>query len=113
MMAFDRTAAREATKAMPWIPVYRLSSEQTKTKMPVNLSALIRDTVEDGLDGLDLSRKWNWTPELIAEIRNAGLKIFVWTVNDPDEARLLARLGVDGITTDDPALIQQALGANP
>lgn len=33
----------------------------------------------------------------------------VWTVNDPTEARDLARLGVDGLITDDPASILAAL----
>ncbi|APR76654.1 Glycerophosphoryl diester phosphodiesterase [Minicystis rosea] len=33
----------------------------------------------------------------------------VWTINDPDEARDLAALGVDGLITDVPGLIREAL----
>jgi glycerophosphoryl diester phosphodiesterase len=113
IIAFDRTVAQESKKAMPWMPVYRLSSDVTKDKKPVDLDQLIQDTLDDGLDGLDLGRKWNWTPALVQKVRAAGLKLFVWTINDPDEARHLAKLGLDGITTDNPIAIREALQAKP
>jgi glycerophosphoryl diester phosphodiesterase len=37
---------------------------------------------------------------LVGEIKDAGLRILAYTVNDPDRARLLARWGVDAICTD-------------
>ncbi|MEU1864551.1 glycerophosphodiester phosphodiesterase [Streptomyces gardneri] len=39
-------------------------------------------------------------PELVAELHAAGVKVNVWTVNDPARWRALADLGVDGIITD-------------
>lgn len=113
IIAFDRKVAQESKKAIPWMPVYRLSSEVTKDKKPVNLDTLIQDTLDDGLDGLDLGRKWNWSPELVQKVRAAGLKLFVWTVNDPAEARRLASLGIDGITTDNPVTLREALASKP
>jgi glycerophosphoryl diester phosphodiesterase len=38
-----------------------------------------------------------------------GLKVWVYTINDEATARLLLRAGVDGIITDNPALIWKAL----
>jgi glycerophosphoryl diester phosphodiesterase len=38
----------------------------------------------------------------IARWHRAGLPVNVWTVNDPDELRRLAALGVDGVFADDP-----------
>lgn len=35
----------------------------------------------------------------------AGLRRYVWTVNDSAEARVLARLGVDALITDRPSLL--------
>jgi len=90
-------------------PRYRLSSEITKDKKPVSLSQLILDTKEDGLDGLDLGLKWDWNADLVRQVRDAGLKLFVWTVNKPEDIRRFASLGVDGITTDDPVMARQAL----
>ena len=110
IIAFDRAAAREAKKALPWVRVYRLSSEQTRDKQPVDLDALIADTVADGLDGLDLSQKWPWSGDFVRRIRAAGLEVHVWTVNKPDDVRRLAGLGVDSITTDDPVMAREALG---
>jgi glycerophosphoryl diester phosphodiesterase len=40
---------------------------------------------------------------LVEQAHKLGLKVYVWTVNDPDEARHYLRMGVDGITTDRPA----------
>jgi glycerophosphoryl diester phosphodiesterase len=53
------------------------------------------------------------TPELLAGLRARGLLLNVWTVNHAIEAIDLARLGVDGIITDDPALIRAALQPAP
>jgi glycerophosphoryl diester phosphodiesterase len=38
-----------------------------------------------------------------------GLKVWVYTINDEATARLLLRAGVDGIITDNPALLWKAL----
>ena len=42
------------------------------------------------------------TAESLAEARDLGLKVIVWTVNEVHEMQALARLGVDGIVTDYP-----------
>lgn len=102
LIAFDRSIAREAKQTLPWLEVYRISA-------PANLDQLIRHTLEDGLDGLDLGLKWPWTPEMVREVRDAGLKLYVWTVNQPDDVKRLAALGIDGITTDDPVMARRAL----
>jgi len=41
--------------------------------------------------------------------RQVGLKTHVWTVNQRDDMELLVDLGVDGIMTDDPALLAEVL----
>ncbi len=38
-------------------------------------------------------------------IHAAGLAAWLWTVNDPDRAEQLMRMGVDAICTDDPAAL--------
>ena len=43
--------------------------------------------------------------ELVAEIKAAGKKILVWTVNVPADMRRFSKLGVDGIISDDPELL--------
>ena len=49
-------------------------------------------------------------PTLMAKARALGLKVHVWTVNDREEMRrLIQEMGVDGIITDDPALLQEVI----
>ncbi|OGN03826.1 MAG: hypothetical protein A2655_01015 [Candidatus Yanofskybacteria bacterium RIFCSPHIGHO2_01_FULL_43_42] len=42
------------------------------------------------------------TPDLIEEAHKKGLRVFVWTVNFPDDIRRLIKIGVDGIFSDFP-----------
>jgi len=43
--------------------------------------------------------------QLVEEIHAGGRKVFVWTVNDENQMRRLAEWGVDGIISDDTALL--------
>jgi glycerophosphoryl diester phosphodiesterase len=59
-------------------------------------------------------RAWHPCRTLVtrARIRRAhaaGLKVHVWTVNEPREAKRLARWGVDGVFTDDPGRMLEGL----
>ena len=42
------------------------------------------------------------TPELVRDAHAAGLRVNVWTVNDPAEATRLREWGVDGVMSDYP-----------
>jgi len=47
--------------------------------------------------------------KLVAEVQQAGKKILVWTVNDRREMVQFRDLGVDGIISDDPALLRKTI----
>lgn len=47
------------------------------------------------------------SPELIKDARQRSLKNWVYTVNHEDDFHWLAALGVDGVFTDKPDLLQQ------
>jgi glycerophosphoryl diester phosphodiesterase len=49
------------------------------------------------------------TADAVERCRDLGLKVNVWTVDDPDEMRALAALGVDGIVTNVPDVAVAAL----
>ncbi len=69
------------------------------------LVQLAKDT---GLDGLDVDFA-GVTEELVCAAKAAGQKLYVWTVDDPAEARRLVQLGVDGITTNRPDWLREQL----
>jgi glycerophosphoryl diester phosphodiesterase len=46
---------------------------------------------------------------LVHQIQSAGLRILVWTVNDPAAMLRMAEWGVDGIISDDTELLVRAL----
>lgn len=50
------------------------------------------------------------TPGFISAAHRRGIKVHVWTVNDPEEMVELAEMGVDGIITDYPDRLSNALG---
>jgi glycerophosphoryl diester phosphodiesterase len=46
---------------------------------------------------------------LVKRAHRRGIAVQYWTINDPDEMRMLIEMGVDCIMTDDPALLSQIL----
>jgi glycerophosphoryl diester phosphodiesterase len=61
------------------------------------------------VQALCIPQRWNGLPvpitALARTLRGSGAVLHVWTVNDPAEALQLWRCGVQGIISDDPALM--------
>jgi glycerophosphoryl diester phosphodiesterase len=51
------------------------------------------------------------TPEFVEEAHANGLAVHVWTINERDEMEWLIEIGVDGIMTDRPTLLEEVLAA--
>ena len=62
--------------------------------------------VELGASTLNLSDEFV-DEQLVADAHVRGLKVYVYTVNLPDEMERMARMGVDGIFTDYPDRAQR------
>jgi glycerophosphoryl diester phosphodiesterase len=52
---------------------------------------------------------WWASAELVDACHAAGLKVNVWTVDDPDRMRELLDLGVDGLCTNVPHTARELL----
>lgn len=67
--------------------------------------------VRRGLPELEVDSIWAFfgvvTPRLVETIHDAGKKLYVWTVDDPKRIDSLIGLGVDGICSNDPRLLNQ------
>lgn len=49
------------------------------------------------------------TPEVVAECHDAGLRVHVWTLDDPEHIRRAEALGVDAVITNAPGAARAAL----
>jgi glycerophosphoryl diester phosphodiesterase len=100
-----------ASKQLIDVPTYWLKGtekdKQTEQWIPHD-PQLVQIAKDRGLDGINVHYA-GVTRELVDAARAAGQKLYVWTVNDADEAIRLARLGVDGITTDRPGWLREQL----
>jgi glycerophosphoryl diester phosphodiesterase len=73
------------------------------------LPPLIARAKAAGFDGLNLAFKWPITKKFVSDVKGAGLKMFVWTVDDAEVAKHLVAAGVDGITTNRPKWLREQL----
>jgi len=80
------------------------------SRSPEELSAeTIHKVREAGLDGLDVKARSAIDKAFVDGAGAAGLKVYVWTVNNAEEAKRLADAGVDGITTDRPQWLRNGI----
>jgi glycerophosphoryl diester phosphodiesterase len=111
VMAFDFEVARGAKNVMPQVPVYWLVDADERSDgrgYKAHDKGIIARAKSKGMDGLGLHRG-GVTRELAERIRKEGLDLFVWTVNDADEARRLMGYGIDGLITDRPGWMRKQL----
>ncbi|MHC4118048.1 MAG: glycerophosphodiester phosphodiesterase family protein [Planctomycetota bacterium] len=69
---------------------------------------LVGIAADNGLDGMDVHYA-GVTREFAEAARSSGQKLYVWTVDDPVEAKRLVGLGVAGITTNRPGWLRDQL----
>lgn len=110
VIAFNAAVVAAVKKARPDVPAYWLVTLDKKNTTPPTVESLIAKVKDIKADGLDLSATATLDEEYAKAIKAAGMKLYVWTVNDPAVAKRMAALGVDGITTDRPGWLREQLG---
>ena len=105
IIAFQADTLKKAKQRLPAIPAYWLAGYKAEVK----LDDLLAKAKAEGFDGLDLNHQFPIDAAFVKRIRDAGLKLYTWTVNDPEVARRQAAAGVDGITTDRPGWLRARL----
>ncbi|MBL6765501.1 MAG: glycerophosphodiester phosphodiesterase [Verrucomicrobiae bacterium] len=105
-ISFSLEACAAAKREFPehevaFISRYRAGKEKIET--------LIDQARSAGLDALDLDGNGSVGKREGEAIKRAGLKFYVWTIDDPDRAKELISAGVDGITTNRPKWLSERL----
>lgn len=49
-------------------------------------------------------------PQMIEQAHEAGRRVFVWTVNTPEDVKFVHESGADAIITDNPGMVLRTLG---
>lgn len=112
VICFNADVVAAVKQARPDLQVYWLVAIKQDKKTGAwshTAEQLVAKAQELHADGVDLSACNAITPGFGKTIKDAGLKLLVWTVNDPQVARQMIAAGVEGITTDRPAWLREQL----
>jgi glycerophosphoryl diester phosphodiesterase len=106
MMSFSQLAVRRVRNMAPKLPTVLLFE---------NMNVLYRDgSLPFGASisgpGVHLLRA---NPGYVQRVHAAGNRLYVWTVDEPDDLELVLELGVDAIITNLPAQVLARLGRTP
>jgi glycerophosphoryl diester phosphodiesterase len=111
VISFNYECLRQSKKLLPDLEHYFLMGykKDPKTGAMPQLAPLIARAKEAGFEGLNLNHEWPVTKEFAAEVKAAGLKLLVWTVDDATVAKRWLAAGVEGITTNKPGWLREQL----
>lgn len=112
VIAFNHDTITEAKRQLPEVTCHWLVSSRAQpgTDEPAPVGWMIERALEAGSDGLNIHHGFPIDRGFVRQVHEAGLALYVWTVNDLPTARALVEAGVDGITTDRPAFLREGLG---
>ena len=110
IIGFDLETVASSKRLLD-VPTYWLKGtdkiKETEEWIPHD-PKLVQIARDRGLDGLDVHYA-GVTKEFVDAAKAAGQKLYVWTVDDPEEAKRLAALGVSGITTNRPGWLREQM----
>lgn len=107
VIAFDWETVVAAKHALPRHECCWILAESSRTQL--SFEHLIQTCRADAIDGLDLEASWPLRAADVSLARSAGIKIYIWTVDDVATAKRFAGLDVHGLTTNRPGWLRAAL----
>ncbi|KOU66514.1 glycerophosphodiester phosphodiesterase family protein [Streptomyces virginiae] len=100
VMSFSRNALIRLNRLAPGLPAVYLIERRLRPARP--------PFAGHAGPGIDLVRK---DPGLVARLKAKGLRVRVWTVDEPEDVELCLRLGVDTLITNRPREVRAQLEA--
>lgn len=104
VMSFATTAIRRVRLLAPDIPTVKLMERLN----PARRTGQLPSGVPIAGPGLHLLREY---PEFVGRVHAHGHRVFVWTVDEPEDVQFVRNLGVDTIITDRPRELRALLDA--
>ena len=116
IISFNYDTLQEVRKQLPHLPTLWLvghpapnAKKTATTKTPPTVDEMVSKANAAKLTGLDLQHTWPLTPTDVKKIKDAGLQLHVWTVNDVAVAQRWIGFGAASITTDRPGWLREQL----
>ncbi|MFE1559633.1 glycerophosphodiester phosphodiesterase [Streptomyces sp. NPDC058734] len=98
VMSFSRSALTRLHRLAPGLPTVYLIERAVRPPRP--------PFAGHAGPGIDLVRR---DPGLVGRLRAKGLRVRVWTVDEPEDVELCVRLGVETIITNRPRQVREQL----
>ena len=110
VISFSADVVAASKKLRPDLQALWIVNLAPKNQKPRNAEELIAKAKEIKADGLDLSA----TPAILDKtfgdkVKAAGLKLYVWTVDDAELAKKMIAAGAESITTNKPGWLREQL----
>ncbi len=112
LIGFDLGVMAQAKKQFPALQIFwvrDIRHFEYLRHWESELKYLIERASRAKLDGLDVSYQRNIDANFVSQVKSAGLKLYVWVVNELEPAKNLIAAGVDGITSDRAHWLRQQL----
>lgn len=112
LIGFKLDTMAEAKKSLPQHEVFFLFNIKMNGKnntIKPELDEMLAKAQRANADGLDVWACRAVDKTFVSKVKAVGMKLYVWTVNDPLEAKRFVDVGVDGITTDRPQWLKMKL----
>jgi len=110
-IGFALETMRQLKQALPELEVcWVVEFKRTLQGWLPTAHQLIQQVKAAGLQGLDVSASGPVDQTFARQVHDAGLKLYIWTVDDPALARKLRDASVDGLTTNKPGWLREQLG---
>jgi glycerophosphoryl diester phosphodiesterase len=115
VISFNYESLKEVRKTLPRLPTqYLMGYKKPDPKAPgaapqPTIDEVIAQAKAARVTGLDLQHTWPLTAADAKKIKDAGLELHVWTVDDPAIAKHWIELGVASITTNRPGWLREQL----
>ena len=114
VISFETAIIKDIERQQPDIQTSLLISFRvTHNSVTPNIRSVMLLAKQVNADAVSLSAKGPLTPHNIQLLKDEGLDVHVWTVDQPPLAQYLATAGVNSITTNVPGVISAALATQP
>jgi len=110
--SFSFPVCIQARNALPGIPIYFLIAARLDPRTGAwshSIDETIMKIRPTGLSGLGANDTPLIEDEAVGKLHASGLKLNIWTVDQPSEAKRLLDLGVDGLITNRPGWMKEQL----